>query len=322
MRRLPWGTGVLAGCLVATALTACSSSRPRAVSSEPAASMSSASTSATPATSATAGPPTAEPTTTASRPQPGRIPRPDHVVVVVMENHSYADILGNPDAGYINALAQRGALFAESFAVAHPSQPNYLALFSGSTQGVSGDECPQTFSTTNLASDLARAGATFAGYSEGLPHVGDQVCESGAYARKHAPWTNFSTVPAEVGRPFSDFPTSFSALPTVAFVIPDLTHDMHDGSIAEGDAWLRQHLADYASWAPAHNSLLILTFDEDDHSQHNRIFTLIVGAHVVTGRYHERLDHYRLFRTLQALHGLAPSPSAGPSGPVTDVWGP
>jgi hypothetical protein len=250
------------------------------------------------------------------------MPRPDHVVVVVMENHSYADILGNPDAGYINALAQRGALFTESFAVAHPSQPNYLALFSGSTQGVSDDACPQTFSSANLATDLARAGATFAGYSEGLPQVGDDVCESGAYARKHAPWVNFSRVPAEVGRRFSDFPTSFSVLPTVAFVIPDLTHDMHDGSIAEGDAWLRQHLADYASWAPAHNSLLVLTFDEDDHSQHNRIFTLIVGAHVATGRYPERLDHYRVFRTLEALQGLAPSPPGGPSGPVTDSWGP
>ena len=252
----------------------------------------------------------------------GVLPRPDHIVVVIFENEHRSSVIGSPQAPYLNKLAAQGANLTHSYGITHPSQPNYLALFSGSTQGVSNDACPQTFSSPNLASDLARAGATFAGYSEGLPQVGDDVCDNGAYARKHAPWTNFPAVPAQVGRPFSDFPTSFSALPTVAFVIPDLTHDMHDGSIAEGDTWLRQHLADYAGWAPAHNSLLVLTFDEDDHSQQNRIFTLLVGAHVVAGRYHERLDHYRLFRTLEALEGLAPSPPGGPSGPVTDAWGP
>lgn len=63
------------------------------------------------------------------------VPQPAHTVVVVMENHSYADIIGNPATPFINALARQGALFTRSFAITHPSEPNYLALFSGSTQG-------------------------------------------------------------------------------------------------------------------------------------------------------------------------------------------
>lgn len=170
------------------------------------------------------------------------MPRPDHVVVVVMENHSSANVTGNPQAPYINALAGRGALLTQSFAVAHPSEPNYLALFTGSTHGVTSDACPLTLTGTNLAAELAQAGATFTGYSEGLPTAGDRVCSSGRYARKHAPWVNFASLPTTVNQPFTAFPTDFTTLPTVAFVIPDLEHDMHDGSVSTGDTWLAEHL--------------------------------------------------------------------------------
>ena len=128
------------------------------------------------------------------------VPRPDHVVVVVMENRSFNDIIGNPRAPYINGLAAGGALFTQSYAVAHPSQPNYLALFSGSTQGIHDDSCPHTFARPQPGRSLVDAGRSFAGYSEGLPSAGSPVCEHGAYARKHAPWVNFPSVP-RVGEP-------------------------------------------------------------------------------------------------------------------------
>ncbi|MDH4235122.1 MAG: alkaline phosphatase family protein [Gallionella sp.] len=104
----------------------------------------------------------------------GELPRPDHVVVVIEENRGYAQIMDQRNsASYIHALAQRGVLFTQSFGVSHPSQPNYLALFSGSTQGVTRNSCPHTFSTDNLASSLLYAGLSFASYSETLPVVGD-----------------------------------------------------------------------------------------------------------------------------------------------------
>src|SRR5581483_8886869 len=82
------------------------------------------------------------------------VPRPDHVVVVIFENHGYSQIIGSSQAPYINSLAKAGASFTASHGVTHPIQPNYVALFSGSPQGLTDDSCPHTFKTTNLASML------------------------------------------------------------------------------------------------------------------------------------------------------------------------
>src|ERR1700749_12125 len=95
------------------------------------------------------------------------LPKPAHIIIVMEENHSYADIIGNAQAPYINSLAQSGASFTDSHAVTHPSQPNYLELFSGSTRGVKDDGCPHSFAVDNEASQLIAAGRTFVGYSEG-----------------------------------------------------------------------------------------------------------------------------------------------------------
>src|SRR5689334_7926225 len=82
------------------------------------------------------------------------VPRPDHVVVVVEENHSDQGIIGNPNAPYINSLASSGANMTSFFAETHPSEPNYLAMYSGDTQGVTDDSCPHTFDTANLGGEL------------------------------------------------------------------------------------------------------------------------------------------------------------------------
>jgi acid phosphatase len=248
------------------------------------------------------------------------LPRPDHIVVVVMENRSYSDIISNPSAPYINALARSGALFTRSFAVSHPSEPNYLALFSGSAHHLADDSCPHAYGGPNLAASVIAAGGTFTGYAESLPHAGYRGCQAGHYARKHAPWVNFSSVPPRENQPFSAFPRDLAALPTLSFVAPNLDDDMHDGTIARGDQWLHRHLGRYAKWARTHNSLLVLTWDEDDRSQGNRIPTVIAGAHVTSGRYSERVTHYRLLRTLEYGLGLAPIGVSAQTTPVQDIW--
>jgi len=251
-----------------------------------------------------------------------QIPRFDHVVVVVMENHSYADIIGNTaDAPYINALAAGGANFTNSFAIEHPSEPNYLDLFSGSNQGITDDSCPHTFSNVaNLGRQLIDAGFTFVGYSEDLPAAKPKACTSGNYARKHNPWVNFSNVPAASNESFAAFPGDFSDLPTLSFVVPNLCNDMHDCTIATGDAWLQTHIDPYAQWARANNSLLVLTWDEDDYSQSNQIPTLFAGALVVPGDYSGTIDHYTVLATLEAIYGLAPIAGAATRSAITDVW--
>jgi hypothetical protein len=245
---------------------------------------------------------------------------PSHVIVVMEENHSYSEIIGSPDAPYINALVAAGALFTNSNAITHPSQPNYLDLFSGLNQGVTDDSCPHTFSTQNLESELITAGKTFAGYSEGLPAKGSEVCTSGEYARKHVPWTNFTNDPPGNNLPFTSFPTNFATLPTISWVIPDLLDDMHDGTIQEGDTWLQTNLSPYLQWAHTHNSLLIVTWDEDDGSEANRIPTIFVGPMVKLGKYSELINHYNVLRTLEDMYGLPHLGNSSKAKPITDVW--
>ncbi len=249
------------------------------------------------------------------------MPRPAHTVVVVLENRAFGQVIGSPDAPYLNELGRRGALFTHSYAITHPSEPNYLALFSGSTQGVTSDNCPLSFSGPNLASGLLAAGQTFTGYAEDLPAVGSAVCSAGEYARKHVPWADFRNVPPSASRPFSSFPASdFGRLPTVSFVIPNLCNDMHDCSVATGDAWLRAHLSGYVNWAMSHDSLLIVTFDEDDGTQLNQIPTIFVGQQVRPGSYPERVTHYTVLATIEAAYGLPRDGAAAAVSPITDIW--
>jgi len=252
--------------------------------------------------------------------QPAGVPEPAHTIVVVMENHSSAEIIGNPAAPFINSLARQGALFTRSYAITHPSQPNYLALFSGSTQGVTDDGCPYRFTAPNLAADLIKAGQSFAGYSEDLPGPGSPACSAGEYARKHVPWTDFTNVPGSVSLPFTSFPAVFARLPAVSFVIPDLCDDMHDCSPAVGDSWLRVHLGGYVTWAMTHDSLLILTWDEDDSSQGNHIATIFAGQQVRAGRYAEMITHYSVLATIEAAYTLPRDGQAATATPITAIW--
>jgi phosphatidylinositol-3-phosphatase len=250
------------------------------------------------------------------------VPTPAHVVVVMEENHSYSDIIGNTaNAPYFNSLASQGALITASYGVTHPSEPNYMALFSGSTWGLTADTCPVNESTTaNLGSELLAAGKTFKGYSEGLPSTGSTACTSGAYARKHSPWINFSKIPTSDSLPFTSFPTNYASLPTLSFVIPNLNDDMHDGTIKAADTWLNTHLSAYATWAKTNNSVLIVTWDEDDHTESNQIPTIVVGQPVLTGHFSDNITHYNLLATMEKMYGLPLAGASSSAAPLTNIW--
>lgn len=249
-----------------------------------------------------------------------QVPGFARVVVVIEENHTADAIIGNKAAPFINALANGGALMTRSYGVTHPSQPNYLALFAGDTFGVTSNACPLNLGAApNLASELFNAGYSFGGFAEGLPEVGSAVCGGDGYARKHAPWANFTNVPPSASMPMSAF-SGDASLPTVSFVVPNLADDMHDGSIAAGDAWLSAHLAGYANWAKANNSLLIVTWDEDDDSAVNRIPTIFYGAGVKPGSYSQTISHYNVLSTIQEIYGLPKTGLAAAAPPVTGIW--
>ncbi len=251
------------------------------------------------------------------------VPTPAHVVIVVEENRSQTNIIGNKAAPFINQLAANGAMMAQSFAELHPSEPNYYALFAGNTL-VTANVCPVNGGNTpNLGSQLLGAGYTFAGFAESLPEVGSPACSAGKYARKHVPWASFTNIPSSRSLPFSAFPAppNYAGLPTVSLVIPNLDNDMHDGSITQGDTWLYQNLSQYASWARANNSLLILTWDEDDNTPRNQIPTVFYGANVRPGIYSEPISHYNVLSTLEEMYGLPKLGYATRAPAITDIWG-
>lgn len=271
-----------------------------------------------------------------------QIPRPDHIVIVIEENHNYEQIIGSEAAPFINSLARKSAVFTDAHGIAHPSQPNYLALFSGSTQGVPDDRCllnVTPFTTPNLGAALIAKGLSFIGYAETMPVPGFLGClyDTSAstmdylYARKHVPWVNWqgnkeNNIPASVSQPMTAFPTDFSRLPDVAFVIPNMDNDMHNignpgdsAAVRRGDNWLKKNLGPYIQWARTHNSLLILTFDEDEFTEKNHFLTLFSGAAVRSGKYSERINHYNILHTLEEIYQIPVTDTAtGP--PIRDIW--
>ena len=265
-----------------------------------------------------------------ARAQPGQpranpvsvLPRPDHVVLVIEENKSFKQIIDNNAAPYINSLVPKAALFTQSFAITHPSQPNYLALFSGDTHGITDNRCPISLTGPNLASVLVGKGLGFATYSESMPSIGYTGCVFGNYYRKHNPAVNWqgSNVSANMNLPFTTFNWNYSALPTVSIVVPDQMNDMHDGdaqeAISRGDKWLRANIEPFLSWAQRNNSLLILTWDEDDDTSNNHIVTMFIGPMVKPGAYNTKINHYTVLRTLTDMFGLE---SLGKSRSVASI---
>jgi hypothetical protein len=246
--------------------------------------------------------------------------RPAHVVVVIEENRTLAQVVGSASAPYLTTVARSGALFTHAFGVTHPSQPDYFALFAGLTN-TNGDGCPARGiprDAPNFASELLAAHFTFAAYSESLPSAGFLGCAAGTYGQKHAPWTHFTNIPQRLHQPLTAL-TSFDALPAVAFIVPNVDDDMHDGTTKEGDDWAESHLTPLLQWAATHDTLVIFTWDEGYDSR-NSIPTMFVGPMIRAGSYPERIDHYRVLRTLEDLYGLTPTGKAAAAAPITDIW--
>lgn len=261
----------------------------------------------------------------------------DHIVIVIEENHSFSQVIGSGSAPYINSLAAGGAQFNSMYGITHPSQPNYLQFFSGSNQGITSNNDTSLsgapFSTANLGAELISAGKSFVGYSESMPSVGYTGFSTAEaqpfYTRKHNPWVSWqSNTPTTnqlnptVNQPFTSFPTNpvnFSSLPAVSIVVPNNQNNMHDGTIAQGDTWLQTNIGTYANWAAANNSLLIVTFDEDNSASRNRIPTVFYGAKVIAGaQVNSTYTLHNLLHTVEASNGTT---FAGSSNDVRSMVG-
>ena len=334
---------------------------------------------------------------------------PAHIVIVILENKSFQQVIGHPELPYLNSLAQQGALMTQAYFAqipygmvpsgysarlpARPSQPNYLYLFSGHHQGMlpswfqdptspyvgsaindtAGNRLPQTlrdtpvgignhlipagmrpFTTPNLGAALAASGRSFASFSESLPDPrydkeGDPVPDADFYRRKHNPARNWVDLggrpvaadkrkfllPKEANLAFTNTtdpldgtryrgfavdaqgkPIGFDRLPTVSIVVPNDQHNLHSAGERPCNAWLETQIKPYADWVRDHDSLLIVTFDEDGttNASHGEpyltgidpIVTFFYGplGKVVPGSYDERIDHLNVLATVLDRYGL------------------
>jgi hypothetical protein len=242
-----------------------------------------------------------------------------HVAIIVMENEEYGDVVGSPEAPYVNRLARTFAAARGMYAITHPSLPNYLALTAGSTLGIDSDCTGCTVHAAGLVDQLEAAHISWKAYLEGLPHPCFTGASSDDYAKKHDPFAYFTRVTSNRVRCRKLVPLSrlavderAGALPRFTWITPDLCHDMHDCSVATGDKFLARVVPSLLAALGAHG-LLFLTWDEGSSSS-SSCCRLASGGHVLTvvagggARRGAALttptDHYSTLQTIEDVLGL------------------
>ena len=246
------------------------------------------------------------------------VPPSGPVILIVLENKNEHSILDAPDTPYLTSLFDTAAVSVEYQAVAHPSQPNYFALFSGSTQGVTDNDAHDLTAPT-LADQLESAGRTWRVFAENLPdggcftgdHASGGPDGDGDYVRKHNPAISFTAISGSPERCANIQPLRAFRPDAADFswIVPNLCHDMHDCSVAEGDAWLASFVPQILAspdFAPGGTGTLYITFDESDgQATDNEIVTAVLGPQVKAGTQSTvPHSHYSLLRTIETSLGL------------------
>jgi acid phosphatase len=261
-----------------------------------------------------------------------RIPNFTHVVLVVFENETATSIVDNPAAPTFNALAHRYARLTRYYAVAHPSLPNYLALVSGSTNGITSDCTDCVVHARSLANTLGAAGKTWKTYAEDLPQPGFTGSGAGLYAKKHDPFLYFAGVAdSRAARdhvvPFTQLAPDLAAhrLPDLSLVVPNLCDDMHDCSVQTGDVWLKAHIVPLLDSPELRGGVIFVVFDEgeqgDDAGGGGHVDALALGSTVRRGsRFTKATNHYGLLRTIEDAWGLPRLGFSRRATPIGGIW--
>ena len=243
----------------------------------------------------------------------------DHVVWIMLENVGYS-VVGSSDAPYLNGLASKCGLATNYRAITHPSLPNYIALTSGSTQGIADDGEPSTH-VLRVPSIFSELGSNWRTYAESKPTPCDRVT-SGVYAARHNPAVYYVPITSSCGR--NDVPLTLPLNLSSAFtmIVPNICDDMHSCPVSVGDAWLAKYVplilasAQYQSGTLA----LFITFDENDNDATNQVPTVVVAPSVPKGtKVNVALNHYSLLRCAETLLNIG---LLGASKTATPMIGP
>lgn len=318
-------TRVLAAVAVAALLAGCGGTGPTG-SSQPTTAASPTITT-TPPTGAPSSGPAAVATPATPAPPPGGPVPIDKLLVVVVENHGLDAM--RREMPYTVGLGERYGYATGYRAASHPSLPNYLALSGGSTFGVTDDHDPSAhpLAAQSVFGQALAAHRTATVYAEDMPGP-CFTTSAGRYAVRHNPWTYYVGERANCRR--HDVPmTALSAdvragrLPNAGLLVPNTCSDAHDCPAATADAWLRTVLGEVMA-GPDFTSgrlLVVITADEDDHTQGNLVLTTLVNPqlhHVVVS---SPLDHYSLARLYAEVLGVPPLQQARSAPSIVSAFG-
>ena len=262
--------------------------------------------------------PTAAPTAGPTAPPAGKLPNFDHVYIVIFENKEYSSVVGSSSAPYINSLIAKYGLATNFTTERPPSEPNYIALTSGSTQGIT-DDGIYNLGVNNLFDQITASGRTWHSYQQGYPGacftgssskaVVDGDGKSGAYVRKHNPAISYTSISGNSSKcaNISSFANFDPAAANFEFITPNMINDMHDGTVADGDNFLKAFLPRITGSAAFNNSLVLLTFDEGSTNVGGggHIMTVAITPTMPAG-YKDTCayTHYSMLRSIEQAWGL------------------
>ncbi len=270
------------------------------------------------------------------------MPQVAHVFIVLEENHSYSDVIGNTASmPYLNSLASANGLATQYYADAHPSLPNYFELTVGggtSITGTEGDAYSGIVTDDNVVRALTVAGKTWKSYAESLPSPGYLGGDSGAYLQHHNPVVYFSDVQNSSSQaanvvPFTQLASDIAnnSLPEYGFIVPNVNDDAHncpagmstctsDQQLAAADQWLSTNIAPLLASTAFQNSLLIIVFDEaedsDTQNGGGHVPAVLVGSMVKAGYQSTTVyQHESTLRLMMEALGVTDLPGAAAGAP-------
>src|SRR5579859_1330291 len=232
------------------------------------------------------------------------VPAMDHVFLVMLENHGFGEVIGNPAMPYLNALANANGLATAYFANAHPSIPNYFVLTTGNPETFD-DSFNGVITDDNVVRALTSSGKTWKAYIQSLPSTGYTGPNAGTYLKRHNPFAYLNDVVTSSAQmanmvSFSQLPADLAAgnLPNFVYILPDSQHDAHDcpggaatcddnSRLAAADSWLQANIDPVIKTPKFGNSVLVITFDEAQQTDFidggGQVATVLVGPHVRPG---------------------------------------
>ncbi len=253
-------------------------------------------------------------------------PSSTHVLIVMEENHSFSEVIGNAAMPYLNGLASKYALATQYYADTHPSIGNYFMLTAGQIE-TNNDAFTGTVSDDNIVRELVNAKRTWRAYAENLPNAGYTGGDSYPYFKHHNPFVYFSDVigSAQASNvvPFSQFFSDLGSdrLPDFSFVVPNVLNDAHDGSLGTADQWLKTNVDPLVqSNTFKNNGLLIVVFDESVQSDSahggGHIALVMIGPKAKNGYKSTSLyQHESTLRLILSTLGVNSFPGHAASAP-------